>query len=572
MAKEFKLSLTASEINENLNKIGKLSEDITELKASVVQADWNAIEGEKGHVLNRTHWAKESATTWTALEETTFNEFLDGYMEVAGEYTFVDGAECTVTWDGTEYISTCEKINVPLIGGDALIFGNRAALGIEENAVDNGQPFAIAYIPAPSIICFMTPDIGSASHTIKIECVNTVQEIHKLDNKYIDAEWMAKKVPATTIVLSETTAIVTPDGIELPAESYNYDLDTIMSAKSLDVIWNGETYKCACSYFMTLDPELGIDAYTIGNVSLLESALANSGEPFVFMIMPALGVSGVFASSESEATFSILDNTHNASAIPYEFLPEPLQFGYEYEAEVRKDAITWDGDTTGQALVSDVYYYASNAVPTYEQLCCGGQINVTRRADGVEIDVISYASSDVRNNDNIFYFIGTPSSVLIVTEAGSLVAGLPQGIYFVDNGAAFVSNFTINGHTFAETGTKMKTIDPKYLPESVGGVVTLYNAMRDDYIYKTKECSEADRITKAELENIVNNGQNIRICAYSEESNGARMLAYIYPISMILEFNVGGSNTGISWAVIAYFDPIGGQSMEFYTAEYESNS
>lgn len=153
------------------------------------QSDWNASYGEHGHVLNRTHWEEAPVvTTWVVLNESNLS-FEDGMSSVSGSFNFVDGAECIVLWDGVEYRSVCKQ---DLIDGlEVFVLGNPMLVSQDENAIDNGQPFGIAYIPMYETISLMSTNAIKISHTVKITCSLTTQEIHKLDNKYIDAEWMA---------------------------------------------------------------------------------------------------------------------------------------------------------------------------------------------------------------------------------------------------------------------------------------------------------------------------------------------------------------------------------------------
>jgi hypothetical protein len=100
------------------------------------QADWNANEGEPGHVLNRTHY--ENGTEHKTLFEkdvtTTSNQFAE-----AGVIGFVVGETYTVWWDGVEY--NCTAIG-PLqysASVTAIGIGNMAIMGGD----NTGEPFII---------------------------------------------------------------------------------------------------------------------------------------------------------------------------------------------------------------------------------------------------------------------------------------------------------------------------------------------------------------------------------------------------------------------------------------------
>lgn len=175
----------------------------------ILTPEWNNIEG-------KTHWVEPPVTiTEDILEETTY-EFIEGLYQGVGSLNLVEGADCTVTWDGTEYTSTCQKLvdpNDPTLVGFWL--GNPILAEAEENPVDNGQPFAIMSIPGFGMLMMVAMDMETPSHTVKVVSTYTTQEIHKLDNKYIDAEWIAEppiyetllEIPETTVTTATSTSL-----------------------------------------------------------------------------------------------------------------------------------------------------------------------------------------------------------------------------------------------------------------------------------------------------------------------------------------------------------------------------
>lgn len=521
---EYKLSYTASQINDRLGKVTTLSEDVGSLQENVqvisddvqvkaeivtlsteeyealeanestnantlymltdaeddtsvlyteqtltdeqkaqarenigaVQSDWNQTdETAPDYIKNRTHWAEAPVTTTTViLPERTCEGFADGYWDTADIFMFgfKPDTEYTVTLDGVEYTVMTERYL------NFTVCGNPAILMIEENAEDNGQPFGFAYDDTNFVTILMSNDLEAASHTVGIAQTVTTQEIHKLDDKYVNAEWLPQKTMIPTVGVVETTMTVKDTGEDrLPSESY--DMNALMSAEYCDVLWNGTTYKCV--------PQETVGMTLIGNISIFDSTTPDSGEPFLFGCGDLVGGVAPMVPAETEATFSITCyNSAIVSTIPEEYLPEKLQFGNEYEAEVQKEAITWDGDTTGRATLESLdwnfLYHVSNAVPTLEDLIKGGVLEV--RQQGMPL-IMSFTSQDIENLEGVIFFIS--ERVCEITDLAASMFGVPAGIYFYNDGTQYVSSFTINNYTFVEKETKIKTIDPKYLPEAL---------------------------------------------------------------------------------------------------------
>ena len=138
-------------------------------------ADWNAAEGEPGHVLNRTHYTERVITD---IVPTKVIQLRDGLYTEAGLWEFVVGESYVVTFQGEQY--ECVAFESTFMGMQTVSVGNEALYGGSNNT---GEPFAAARIPdmeasgviAPVEIC-----------TIGIAGVKDV--VHPLDDKYINNE------------------------------------------------------------------------------------------------------------------------------------------------------------------------------------------------------------------------------------------------------------------------------------------------------------------------------------------------------------------------------------------------
>jgi len=158
------------------------TENGTEWKDAPGGADWNAAEGEPGHVLNRPFYSE--VTVDTVLAETS-----PAFIEYAGQFILTDpilvitGEEYTVNWNGTEYTCVCGEFDVE--GVMTPVLGNLSAIGIGD---DTGEPFLIMIAPdefaaEAGFTAAIQPLDGSTELTISI--AGTVEIVHKLPQKYI---------------------------------------------------------------------------------------------------------------------------------------------------------------------------------------------------------------------------------------------------------------------------------------------------------------------------------------------------------------------------------------------------
>lgn len=108
------------------------------------QADWNANEGEAGHVLNRTHYRE----IVDLLPETTVPlDEAEGVYMFDSNMTFTEGETYFVKWNGVEY--TCVAWSVSEDDGE----GGTVTIGFIGNKMfmegeDTGEPFVFANLGA----------------------------------------------------------------------------------------------------------------------------------------------------------------------------------------------------------------------------------------------------------------------------------------------------------------------------------------------------------------------------------------------------------------------------------------
>ena len=84
------------------------------------------------------------------------------YMVNEPPFTFVEGKEYTVMWDGTEYVRTAFSFQYP-DGSACIAVGNTLAYGGE----NSGEPFVIIYDMTNDLLCFMSLEAATA-HTVAL--------------------------------------------------------------------------------------------------------------------------------------------------------------------------------------------------------------------------------------------------------------------------------------------------------------------------------------------------------------------------------------------------------------------
>lgn len=146
----------------------------------VAQSDWNASEGEPGHVLNRPFYSEIGIGT--ILGETS-----PVYSEDEGMFALTDavqpmtvGKEYTVNWNGAEYACVAEEyIEEDVVVGAML--GNTSIMG---GAQENESPFVIV-IPfeTEGVTGLIVPLDGSTELTVSI--IGEVEVIHLMPEKYL---------------------------------------------------------------------------------------------------------------------------------------------------------------------------------------------------------------------------------------------------------------------------------------------------------------------------------------------------------------------------------------------------
>ena len=155
-------------------------------------ADWNAAEGEAGHVRNRTHWAEKGEVTELPLAVEWGRDDADGdgvedvtFGSVTAPVGLMVGSSYTVNCNGTAYEVVGQDLSV-ISGGEipGVVLGNLALEGAGE---DTGEPFLMMEIPAElsaemdGVHAMILAEGTVESFTVHGPC----EIVHKLDRKYL---------------------------------------------------------------------------------------------------------------------------------------------------------------------------------------------------------------------------------------------------------------------------------------------------------------------------------------------------------------------------------------------------
>jgi len=145
-------------------------------------SDWNAAEGEPGHIRNRTHYSEFGTVEILPMCDLAFSEDAGGFP-VFDEVSVEVGKEYVVSWNGAEY--TCTAVTTDLSGMPIAYLGNKAVM--EE--ADTGEPFGIAILPkeAFEMLGFyglVIPIDGTTE--LRLSITERKETVHKIPEKYLN--------------------------------------------------------------------------------------------------------------------------------------------------------------------------------------------------------------------------------------------------------------------------------------------------------------------------------------------------------------------------------------------------
>ena len=153
--------------------------------------------------------------------------------------------------------------------------------------------------------------------------------VHKLDDKYINAEWMARYTEGSEEILGMATQPFSGYSSNTARQTFQFILE---GGHHYEVTWEGETYQLVAGELR----EGYLSAAYIGNVHLLDEDYPDTGEPFAIACLAVMGIvifSEVVAADQAEShTFGINEIGQIRNRIPFKYMPQrymlPSDFSY----------------------------------------------------------------------------------------------------------------------------------------------------------------------------------------------------------------------------------------------------
>lgn len=195
-------------------------------------ADWDASEGEPGHVLHRTHYTE--VVTGTVLAETAMVFGGD-----AGFYTsdpvapVFAGEQYTVNWNGVEYRCVCKEIDE---GGGTMApaMGNFAAMGAGD---DTGDPFLILVVPADVQADFTLLALSLDDTTeLTLSITGKTESVTRLPKKYLPELRGQKKIVITRGTSDNSADVSYDDALKMDAAEFAASAVVLWQDCEFDVV------------------------------------------------------------------------------------------------------------------------------------------------------------------------------------------------------------------------------------------------------------------------------------------------------------------------------------------------
>ena len=236
-------------------------------------ADWNAAEGEAGHVLNRTHWVEGGLVE--ILPETTLTE--GNATEVLAAIPplgFVVGDNYIVKVNGAEYACVAGAYEDKGVPGISLIISDLNTF--------------IAELP-PEMVAetglnvYIEVDVDVVPLPITLSIYHNSEIVHKLDPKFLPEG--LPYVEENGVLLEETDAV---EGTE-PTFGKSWQIGKapmVTAGETYTIIYNGAKYDCVCYSGESVGMNNGFinSGFLFGNFAVIGGA--DTGEPFAIVVNP----------------------------------------------------------------------------------------------------------------------------------------------------------------------------------------------------------------------------------------------------------------------------------------------
>lgn len=299
--------------------------------------DWNAPVGNDNHILNRTHWKEVQVANNTydgSLEGRTFQTIEDGY-------TFVKVSNRVLS----EEDLVGATVVIHSVGEDAgddvleitqeMIYDLRVEMGFPVIAAGEfmmcvQSDFHLYGIYVEKGVYFLRADqdgklLGYVKSTSALP--ENEEVFHKLDSRYIDADWLACFSEGSEVILEEA---VQQFYSGVPSTAKQDFLFNVEANQQYTVHWDGAVYPCYPGVIIS-DMIVG---YYLGNPHFLDEDYPDSGEPFCVVHVTIMGIpliTEIAAYDESpEHTVAIYATGKIRNRIPPKYLPKDFVFPKDF--------------------------------------------------------------------------------------------------------------------------------------------------------------------------------------------------------------------------------------------------
>ena len=282
-------------------------------------SDWKAAQGEPGHIANRTHWVERGTVE---IMPKTVLDMTAGETVLPNKLGLEAGKAYTVMWNGTSY--TCTAVAAEEDGITLVAMGNLTG-------IPNKEPFFMFEVPDE-----LAEEIGFAvgiscwsSGRIPVAIYTDGDIVHKLDNKFVDAEWMAITQKRVGDILYSGTADVYPGG-GFMGGTPDPVLLGLVPGETYCVYIHGEEYVCVAKSIPG-NHEGWMDTVYIGDGSQFGGEA--TGEPFVIADaqfsdddVHGFFTGGVQGVESGTIPVVIQKAAVIPSKLPYKFLPDGVPY------------------------------------------------------------------------------------------------------------------------------------------------------------------------------------------------------------------------------------------------------
>lgn len=260
------------------------------------QSDWNAAEGEPGHVLNRTHYTEQKVI----VPETTLecNDDNEGYLDLTGQCTIVAGKTYTVTYNGVSYTRIAVACDDDMVGLGNLVID-------DDRAENTGEPFLLLW--GKDFCEFLDKSFSDGEYST-VTFMVTEEAVEKIPPKYLPegvgyAENEVLFQENTLAYDSGLGAFLVPNFLPMVGETYT-------------VTYNGTAYTVTAFKLNTAN--LG-DVIGMGNSAAVGGT--DTGEPFAIGYIVASGATVCIPTDGSE-TIVLEISGEVVHKVPDKYLPK----------------------------------------------------------------------------------------------------------------------------------------------------------------------------------------------------------------------------------------------------------